>query len=211
MPFVPVPNTVLAELRMSLDGQRVENTLYFRRGFTPTVAEITALGNALITWWGAFVADYTNAAVTLEEVFLTDLTTAIASAVSVPATSGIIGTIGGDFIPANASLAVSFRTANRGRSFRGRNYIVGLSEDSVTGNTVDPDVVTLIELAYNQLLSSLPGTSGWTWSVVSRFSGIGLGGVPIPRTTGLATTITSVNVVDPIVDSQRRRLPGRGQ
>jgi len=36
-------------------------------------------------------------------------------------------------------------------------------------------------------------------------------GKPIPRTTGIATKITSVVIVDNIVDAQRRRLPKRGK
>jgi len=47
--------------------------------------------------------------------------------------------------------------------------------------------------------------------VVSRFSGVDADGHPIPRTTGVSTLVASVAIVDPVIDSQRRRLPGRGQ
>jgi hypothetical protein len=47
--------------------------------------------------------------------------------------------------------------------------------------------------------------------VASRFSGVDSNGKPIPRSEGIGTPITSVTVVDPIIDNQRRRLPGRGR
>jgi len=47
--------------------------------------------------------------------------------------------------------------------------------------------------------------------VASRFSGVDGDGKPIPRTAGVVTPISNVIVVDRVLDSQRRRLPGRGQ
>lgn len=211
MPFIPVNLTAECEIRMLLDGQKVENTLYFKRTATMTTVDMTALGTSLINWWASFVADYTSQDVTLNEVFITNLSTATSAVVSVPTSSTITGSIVTGSLPNNVALAVSFRTANRGRSFRGRNYVVGLPETEVVKNTVSDGVVDNVEIAYNQLLSPLPGSSGWTWCVVSRFSGVDADGKPIPRTSGIATTITSALVVDPIVDSQRRRLPKRGQ
>jgi hypothetical protein len=114
-------------------------------------------------------------------------------------------------LPNNVTLTVSFRTANRGRSFRGRNYVVGLGETQVAGNTVAPSVITAFDGIYSQLLAS-PVAAIATWVVVSRFSGVDpVTKEPIPRVTGIATPITSVTVVDNVVDSQRRRLPKRGQ
>jgi hypothetical protein len=46
---------------------------------------------------------------------------------------------------------------------------------------------------------------------VSRYSGIGTDGKPIPRTEGIATPVTQVVITDHTIDSQRRRLPGRGR
>jgi len=210
MPFVPVTNCVEFEMRMLWDGQKVENTLYFGRGFAPTAAQMLAMATLLANWWGTDYANFVAASVDLVEVYATDLTSVSGPTVSYVPPSTISGSLALEAEPNNVSLCVSFRTGSRGRSFRGRNYVVGLTEPALVLSTVQPSTVTAILAAYNQLLSIGTGT-GWTWDVVSRYSGVDpTTGKPIPRAAGIRTPITSVVVVDPVVDSQRRRLPGRG-
>jgi hypothetical protein len=45
---------------------------------------------------------------------------------------------------------------------------------------------------------------------VSRFSGVDEDGRPIPRVAGISTVVLSYGVTDNNLDSQRRRLAGRG-
>lgn len=210
MPFVPVANTVEFELRAILDDQKVENTLYFGRGFAPTAVQMLAMANLLAGWWAAEVADYTAESVSLVEVYATDLTSASGPTASYIPPSAVTGGDASAALPNNVSLCVSFRTANRGRSYRGRNYVVGLTEAAVVLNTVQPAYIASILEAYN-LLPGLGTATGWTWYVVSRFSGVDPDThAPIPRVTGVRTPVTTVVIVDPTVDSARRRLPGRG-
>jgi hypothetical protein len=212
MPFVPVVNTAEVELRYLWDGQQVENTLYFENRDAIDLTGMLDLTNALESWWNDNLAPITSDTVTLKEIVVTDLTTATAPSLVTPALVDSVGTHSINSLPNNVSLCVSFRTAARGRSFRGRNYFVGLCEDQVTANTVAGATVTALQDAYNLLSGAGTLAANWTWSVVSRFSG--MGGTPrrpTPRTTGVITPITSALVVDPIIDSMRRRLPGRGR
>lgn len=203
MAFVPVPMTIQAEVRMLLDDQRVENTLYFHFLDVYTVTDIENLGDQLITWWTDNYAPIVTNAVLLREIYLTDLTSATAPAVTrVPATPTFGGS-GSATLPANVSFCVSFRTASRGRSFRGRNYIVGLIQSSVTLNTLAEEYVSDIIAAYNDL-PAIALAADTEWVVVSRFTN------NAPRVTGIFTPITTVVAVDNTIDSQRRRLPGRG-
>jgi len=210
MPFVPVANTVLAELRMTIDLQQVENTLYFEFGGPPSVSDMNDLGDALISWWNSFYAPLSWTGLQLREVVVTDLTTATSAQVTrVPATPAL-GTVGDNAVSTNTSLVVSFRTANRGRSFRGRNYIVGITEGQKLGaNQINPPVIEAWIEAYEAMIG-VPTVVSAIWVVVSRFSGIDGNGDPIPRAAGVTTPIEAVTIVDPVVDSQRRRLPGRG-
>lgn len=211
MPFVPVTNVVEAEMRMLLDGQKIENTLYFKNNAGWSLAEITNLGNGLLIWWTTLYAVFVSSAVTLREIYLTDIETAVGSTVTIPAPSPApAGERGSGALPNNVALTVSFRTALRGRSFRGRNYISGFAEDQVVLNTVDSGTLGDITDAYEGLTSVASDVDA-SWVVVSRFSGVDGDGKPIPRTLGVSTNVSSVVIVDPIVDSQRRRLPGRGQ
>lgn len=211
MAFVPVPNTVLVELRMTQDSQEVENTLYFDSGAPNTVVAMTGLAGDIASWWENELAVLTHTGVQLREVVVTDLGSATGPQVTFAPPIAAFGGVGGDALPMNVSFSVGFNTAQRGRSFRGRNFFIGLAESQVTGNQVNGGVIAAIVDAYELLLGS-PFTDFGAWSVASRFSGVDpTTGKPIPRVTGIATPIISVSASDSIVDSQRRRLPGRGR
>lgn len=211
MPFVPVANTVLVEFRMTSDLQQVENTLYFEYAADPTSPEMLSLGSALLDWWVGFYAPLIWSGVELREIVITNLTSASSDQVSFPVPAGTTGDLSLAPLPSNVTLTVSFRTASRGRSFRGRNYVVGMIKDQTTGaNAVDAPTVASWISAYEELPTVAAGESV-VWVVVSRFSGVDGDGDPIPRVAGVTTPINSVVIVDNVVDSQRRRLPGRGR
>jgi len=210
MPFVPVVNEALVETRMTYDNQDVENTLWF--GFTDAIdtTALTALANMVKGWWSSGYAGLVCDQVVLREVVATDQTTASSGQVSVSG-AGDAGDIASVGMPGNVTLSVSFRTAFRGRSFRGRNYIVGIPTSQVTDiSQIIPGYETSVIAIYTQLIADATAI-GWTWDVVSRFSGVG--GTPprpIPRAAGVPTPITNVILVDRTLDGMRRRLPGRG-
>jgi hypothetical protein len=212
MPYVPVPSTVMAELRMTLDGQKIENTLYFLSASGPSLANMEVLGSDLEGWWTTNCAPLLPVDVLLRELVITDLTTNTGPQYTDAPEGGIPGVIGQPALPNNVSLAISFRTALRGRSFRGRNYIPALTENQVVNNTVSAAVAASWVSAYNELIAILAtGAREYTWVVVSRFSGVDADKKPIPRTIGLKEPVVTALVVDATVDSMRRRLPGRGR
>jgi len=203
MAFIPGAGVIEAEVRMLVDSQKVENTLYFKSPYSPVPATPMAnLGAALLDWWGTSYATLVAVDVALTEIYLTDLTTDFGSTLTVPA-DGEIGTISGASLPNNATFCVSFRTARRGRSYRGRNYLAALAASGVVKNTLEEAYVTNIVTAYEALIT-LAGENGFTWVVASRQNG------GVPRDTIATEPITTVVAVDRTVDSQRRRLPGRG-
>lgn len=204
MPFIPVPNTVLAEVRMAIHGQRVENTLYFTHSAGWTTATATTLANNLITWWTVNVKPQVVAELELIEVVVSDLNVADSFQVTVPSpTPHPVGSASGEGFPNNVSLTISLRTANRGRSFRGRNYLVGIPENVGSLSQVTSAYAAAVQAAWNTIPAST-ASAGGVWVVASRFHN------KLPRVTGVTTPITAVVIVDNFVDSQRRRLPGRG-
>jgi len=207
MASVPVANTILAELIMGLGGELIENTLYFEMPTAPTVPDLEALGVILRDWWGANVAPELSNAVSLIRIELTDLTGPTGPAVSFTAGLPDPGLNVGEPAASNVAPAISFRTGSRGRSFRGRNFISGIPEAGISGNIVAGVVLDNLTDAYNQLaVDTLAG--GFTWVVVSRFSGVDpVTHDPIPRVAGVTTPILSAEFTDNVVDSQRRRLP----
>lgn len=204
MAYVPVPNTAQVNVRGVLDGQTVENTLYFTRSAGWDGQALTDLAGAVASWWQVRMLPSLHQAYSLVEVVAVDLATQSGPSVTFAPNPPPTGGAAGDVLPNNVALCVSFRTGQRGRSYRGRNYITAIPEAAVTGNTFAQSFVTQIVDAYGFLPGAVASLNA-DWVVVSRFAN------GAPRTTGLATVIQVVVVVDPTVDSQRRRLPGRGR
>jgi hypothetical protein len=197
---------------MNFDGQRIENTLYFYNAGGPAVADMNVLGADLEGWWTTNCAPLLPIDVTLREIVLTDLTTQTGLQVTWGISSPVAGTLGQPALPNNVSLAVSFRTDLRGRSFRGRNYIPALTEGQVVNSAVNQSVADDWADAYRAILTVVTNApSPYVWAIATRFSGVDSDGKPIPRVAGGVQPVTAVVVTDLTVDSMRRRLPGRGQ
>lgn len=203
MPFVVTFNTVQCELRYLWDGQQVENTLYFEYDHAPTVGEGSDLADALFDWWDANMKQWQVAAIALREIYLTDLSAADSWSFTRVSSPAEPGTRSGESMPNNTALCISFRTNQRGRAHRGRNYVMGVAEGDVSHNSFTTTYLAGVQAAY-VALADVEAATGANWVVVSRFQGL------LPRENGITTPITSVGYFDGVVDSQRRRLPGRG-
>lgn len=99
--------------------------------------------------------------------------------------------------PGNVAICISLRTALSGRRFRGRKYFSGLGKGDVTGNQFNLTQLGVMLSGIAGMVSDL-NTNGTPLSV---FSPTGLTLVPV----------NNVNAVDNFVDSQSRRLTGRGR
>lgn len=195
---------------MQLDAQQIENTLYFEKDSAVGPADLTGLNSDLFLWWTDNYSGLVTSQVELREIVSTDLTTAT-SGQAIRSGSGELGTDGFSAVPSNVALTVAFKTGSRGRSFRGRNYISGIaSTELATQNSFESSYLTSVQTAYELLLTGTVDAS-LTWVVLSRFSGVDpTTHEPIPRVAAVATPITTVTFADNVVDSMRRRLPGRG-
>lgn len=208
MPPVYTANTVQAELVFSLHGSVVENTLSFEASAPVGGTEMADLAQVLAAWWPANVAAYVSNELSLTRVDVRGLDSATAATHSEPVIPAAPGTINDQALPGNCSLCISFRTALGGRSFRGRNYVPGITEGNSTGSQVASANANGILTAYNGLQAYVAANAfaaTWTWVVVSTRAG------GVDRAAGVTTPITSAILVDYVVDSQRRRLPGRGR
>jgi len=114
------------------------------------------------------------------------------------------GGVAGESAPNNVAACVSFRTDQRGRSARGRNYVPGVPNSLLTLNTLDAGFITDLVAAYFELVGAGTLTPGWQWCVVSR---VFEGG---PRVSPLVIPITDVLMVGNSVRSMRSRSVGHG-
>lgn len=188
------------------DSQLTNNTLWFIGPTAePTFLEVATLANDLLSWYVTSVLPNLNSNFVLNKVrarSMGALNGPIADAFAVAEN----GSNAGEALPNNVDPCITFRTNTGGRSGHGRNYIPGLSNSDVDGNMLDSTVAGTLIVAYEQIIAGGGAElHGLVWSIVSYRTG---GAVrPVP----LSFPITQVGFSDLIVDSQRRRLPGRGR
>jgi len=200
MVYVPAANTAQVEVRGSLYGVPIENTQYFKRLDTIDPAEANGLFDWYEAVWIPAMVLLTVDDLTWDELYMTDLTTSSSPTYSRVLSPPVAGGISSAALPGNISAVTSFRTANRGRSARGRNYMAGLAESSVTDNTLLLALVNDLVAAYELFLGGGTFPAGWIWSVVSRYLD------NAPRSSALVQEITDVLVTDLTVDTRRGRL-----
>lgn len=207
MPFIPVPGVLQVNLQYGALGEPFENTLYFEKAGAWTGTEMGELGLSLHDWWVASMAPIFPTGVSLINIKMTDLTTATSGGMDYGTDLPESGTVNDEIAPLNVAPCISIRTASRGRSNRGRNYISGLGVGSIANNTIVGTAMTALVAAYNGLFS-VATDNGCVPVVVSRYSGVDpVTHDPIPRAEGVTTPVTGYSFTDNVVDSQRRRLP----
>ena len=207
MAFIPVPDTAQVELIFDTPAGSAENTLWFHYEGAGDMTEfvLSTLAGQIAEWWVTEMQATVTDEINLREVIATDMSTEIGEVGSSPVDA--FGLRADNLQPMNVTMAVSFRTPNRGRSFRGRNYVVGLGEGQVTNDIVGTVTVAAWVDGYALIPDYLPvvlGVPQWNWVIASRYT------EGAPRTTGIFSSVTAVQVTDDYVDSQRRRLSGRG-
>lgn len=204
MPAQLVPNAAGVVIHGKMDGETAIATLGFGL-VAPGVVTPAALGtlkDGIAAWMLDFLTIhselYTQGKITFKALDVED-----GPETELDGLIGVAGEQAGNILPNNCSIAVSFKTGLSGRTNRGRNYWAGLLETDVTDQRVTPGRLAQIKGMYEGLLGTGYIDAMWKWCVISRK-------IIIPFIVGRAVPITSVVFNDDVVDSQRRRLPGRG-
>lgn len=211
MASVPVINTALYEQIFSVNGQVVENTMWFEHIDSIAVADLEQLVDIMEAWAKDVYVPLTSTSCSLIKVKATDMTTSISPMFERAVLSDNVGESGSSVADNSASFTIKFTTAQRGRAYRGRNFFPGIPRDMAVANYVPIEYATQILGAYEGIPTVL-GVSGWTHVVVSRYNGKDPEtGKPMPRVTGVTTPVTGYAYTNLRLDHQRRRLPGEGE
>lgn len=116
--------------------------------------------------------------------------------------AAVAGTLTGDLLPPQVALVVTLRTAQAGRSFRGRVFLPGFGEGVNSAAGVSTSVAG--PPAFVAAIKSSLITSGLDLGVIHRPTAS-----PLPVTSGFITPVTSIVLRDAVWDTQRRRaIPG---
>jgi len=201
-PYIPVPNTVLVELVAVQEASYRVSTLWFRNSGGFDAADLTVLATQVRDWWHEGLRLLQSDTYIMEMIRVTDKRTETGAVVEFDDLLPIPGASVTDALPANATLSVKFSTALRGRSYRGRNFIPGLVDQRTSpSNLTSAYRIAIVDTFYT--LPDFVEGEGWEHVVVSQFqAGAWL-------ETAVVTTVTGYSADDSI-DSQRRRLNGRG-
>lgn len=196
MPFVPIPNAAKITVKGDYLGQLCENVWTCLVPENPPVIDLENIAVGVSGYLPAIVEPLSTSLV-INEITVRYLGDPGGPEYTFVPITPIAGTNASPGLPGNVALCVSLRTALAGRRFRGRKYFSGWTEADVVGNLVDAGAVADIVAACNAFIAGMI-TDGVPLTIVSY--------------TGL-TNVNVVNAVcvDNYVDSQRRRLPGRGR
>jgi len=203
MPFIPLPGTVQLEILFTWDGQYCETVLHYTKEAGFDNDDMVDLAEYITAWIGSDWDTLMSNTITFIGLRLTDMTSETGTVIDYGTGFPIQGFVVSPSLPNNVALVVTKRTLLRGRSYRGRVFVPGLSEGNVTGNVVNPAHVAAVIAALEDI-RIVPVTSGqFEMSVASRYAD------KQPRAVGVVTGVSAFTS-DGVVDSMRRRLPGRG-
>lgn len=196
---------VKIDLVQELDGQTVVNTVYALHEDVWTVPAATLLALDMIDWWDTNIAPFLTTAIELNLVRITDLSDPDGFIIEENSGLPINGDVATEPHPNSIAIVVSFRSGLRGRRNRGRNFLTGFPSSAVATNDVDGTVAAGLVTSYEILSTMLTSDHDaahviYSCRDIDSPEDVGLG-VPVPVTT---------YIVNPIVGTQRRRLPGRG-
>lgn len=201
MPFVPFIDGAefvmsVRNLNTNKDAKNIFNVTSTGSAWTPE--RLTEVCEAIRDWWDESMSGWTSTDVELVSVLGRALAVQDSYVVELP--TAVPGTGVQNILPFSNTIALKETTGLAGRSFRGRLYHIGLTENEVAADYVNGPTAAGLLAAYELLRTDVfPGVAA-TWCVFSRYSD---GNV---RATGLATPITTLSWNDLRVDTQRRRL-----
>lgn len=206
MAFQPAPGVI----GVTIEGRDVQqmtiNTLsFFQNGADPTVGDCQAINNLISSWYITEMLPLLCDVLTMLRVTSKNLYVN-GGARATLSMAGNQGGVATEQAPNLVSAVVSWDTGQSGKSSHGRNYIPALPNSAIDTNNLDPAFITAVVAAYSELL---PGgafdAAPYYWSVLSRVSG------GIVMANAIAVPVQNVYFTDDVVDSQRRRGPGRGR
>lgn len=200
IPFVNVAELVVYGL---LAQQQVAMVLNFLYPGAITQTQLDNLAEGGVTVWAETLDDQLSEDLYITSGKATDLTTQDAGVSQYFPPTTVRGQVNNPSVANNAALVVSHHTALRGRSYRGRTYLAGIPTGQLANSaTVTTEYQGYTLAAWTNYIDGLEALGG-NFVIASRQ----LNGVR--RTTGVATPVTGYSI-DLRLDSQRRRLEGRG-
>lgn len=204
-PFIPALNCARVELFYSVNLVTAENVFHVSKGSPYSPSDLVTLRNTVNTWDSSTWLNARGVGCSLFRIRCTALDTAGSPVDDYLLPTARAGSVSGTLLPANAAFCIKIATALAGRSYRGRWYTVGMTTGflGATSNQIASGTASAYITDLGALKTALTG-AGSTIGVLSYATGMAW------RTTAHFEPATGFVAVDLNIDSQRRRLTGRG-
>lgn len=196
MAFTVFPDTAKVAVNMSWNGVEVSNVLHFQHA-SPTDMDYEDLAASVSQEWTADILPEQVSELTIVDVTAYDLSEEGAPKYVNTDDAGAAGSDLGDGVPNNTCMLISHRTADTGRSSRGRTYIPGMLETDESNGLMVAAKQTNMVTAWGNFIAAV-ALIGWDLVVAQRFSG----GTQLA--IGVARAVT-VEIIKRQLGTQRRR------
>lgn len=204
MPFQPVGNGAEVVVKGQLLGESVVTTFPFLGTVDFNAGHIETLADVVKDAWELHCLPQLPGAYASREVVARGLRSPNDFEHTAPWVLGGTGLLTSAAMPNNVSICLTRKTAQRGRSYRGRIFWPGLVEQDVTDNRVNVGRADAILDAIRNFWADVSTFGVFAMAVITRWENNAL------RPVAIANPITSWSMTDTVVDSMRRRLPKRG-
>lgn len=204
-PFIPAPNCASVELIYLAAGQIIENTFHVKKSTPYSFSDLQAIRTIFNTWDQTTLSGIRATTTVLTRIRTKSLDTSSSATEDYTLPTPRAGSAGAAALPLNVTFCFRCITGLAGRSYRGRLYHAGIPSNylGATINEISASWANTYVSYLTNLMSTLL-TAGHTMVVVSYRNDKAW------RTTAAATPITQWGYADLYLDSQRRRLSGRG-
>ncbi len=209
LPFIPLPDGAQIVIKGTLFGQVIEEIHWIVFDVTPGPGDIQGAAEDFDTWFQTDVLSFLSNEYNYVSTTCNGWSSAADPTFTVAPPSPVPGGVAAVAIANTQAVVISWKTALRGKSFRGRTYLAGVTYSSLTDpNTLGSAAVAAVDAAY----LSIPGygdLGGYALVVASFVNSTVNPTPPHHRTTAVGTPINAA-VVESVLGNQRRRRPGRG-
>jgi hypothetical protein len=196
--FIPAVNCAMVEVIGNQSGQPCEFTFAAQFPSAYDTAALEALGAAVDGWVNTYLLDQISEDVTYEGITVRGLSSEVDLRYDLseplPGAAAVVP------FPAQVALCVTKRTGFTGRSSRGRMYLWGIRSDyRLDDRHINDTGVAAIQAAVDPLIAAVD-SAGWGMGLLSYVTG------GIPRVSAAFLLLSSLQVRDNRLDTQRRRL-----
>lgn len=198
MPFLPTPGGVRIVLRHVQGPREWVNVMHSQTAPGPDAETLEFIAQTFYDAWAANIMPLMAPASVLVEAKAYSLDAVDAPIASVSPEVGTPGLSTGEPLPLQSAAVATLRTANRGRSGRGRIYIAGWPETASNQSELVPGFLSNLGAALDDFQADLASQLIPLCVLSQQIGGN-------KRTEGLLQVVTDIVVRNGVFGSQRRR------